>query len=229
MGAVLDLVTVLSDPMGVFTRVRERPRVVGPLAGLIVGALCVAVALRPFYEAGVQAAMAHLTPQQLEKAPSAATQATIGIVLYPLSYVPMLLVGALFLWINVLLLAGDANYHTLLSVLAYAFVSFLLFSAVSAVVLWLRGPESIVAMEDLRPALGLDLLYSGDSRFVGALLNAVNPFSVYGVWLTGVGVAVTQGTSRATGYTAAGISYFVAALILSGLATLQGAVGAPQS
>ena len=224
MDAVLDLVKVLADPTAVFTRVGERPRVLVPAAALVVVALGIAVSLRPFYEAAIQTVMSHLTPQQLEKAPSASIQATVGLVLFPLNVVVMLLVGALLLWINVSLLAGDAKYRTLLSVLAYSFVSFVFFSAV---VLWLRGPGSIASMEDLRPALGLDLAYAGDSPFLGALLNSINPFSIYGVWLAGVGVAVTHRVSRPTGYTAAGISYFVGALILSGLATLQGSGARP--
>ncbi len=227
MDAVLDLVKVLADPTAVFTRVGERPRVLAPAAALVVVALGIAVSLRPFYEAGIQTVMSHLTPQQLEKAPSASTQATVGLVLFPLNLIVMLLVGALLLWINVSLLAGDAKYRTLLSVLAYSFVSFVFFSAVSALVLWLRGPASVASMEDLRPALGLDLAYAGDNPFLGALLNSINPFSIYGVWLAGVGVAVTHRVSRPTGYTAAGISYFVGALILSGLATLQGGGARP--
>ena len=219
---MLDLLRVFSEPAMVFDRVREQPRVLAPAAALVVVAFGVAVSLRPFYEAGLQTAMSHLTPQQLERVPSAATQATIGLVLFPLNVVVMLLVGALLLWVNVSLLSGDARYGTLLSVLVYAFVSFVLFAVVSAAVLWLRGVASVTSMDDLRPAVGLDLLYHGDSPFLGALLNSVNPFSVYGVWLAGLGVAVTHRTSRATGYTAAAISYLVGSLVLSAFAALQG-------
>src|SRR5437762_3149047 len=155
MDAVLDLVKVLADPTAVFTRVGERPRVLVPAAALVVVALGIAVSLRPFYEAAIQTVMSHLTPQQLEKAPSASIQATVGLVLFPLNVVVMLLVGALLLWINVSLLAGDAKYRTLLSVLAYSFLSIVFFSAVCAVVLWRRGPASSASVEVLRPTLGL--------------------------------------------------------------------------
>ena len=121
---MLDLLRVFSEPAMVFDRVREQPRVLAPATALVVLAFGVAVALRPFYQAGT--------------------------------------------------------------------------------------------------ALGLDLLYDGDSPFLGALLNSVNPFSVYGVWLAGLGVAVTHRTSRATGYTAAAISYLVGSLVLSAFASLQG-------
>ena len=219
---MLDLVRVFSEPAAVFERVREQPRVLAPVAALVALAFTVAVSLRPFYEAGLRAAMSHLTPQQLERAPSAATQATIGLALFPFNVVVMLLVGALLLWVNVSLLSGEAKYRMLLSVLAYSFVSFGLFAVVSAAVLWLRGVDSVASMDDLRPALGLDLLYGGDSPFLGALLNSINPFSIYGVWLAGLGVAVTHRTGRATAYTAAALSYLVGSLILSGLASLQG-------
>ena len=221
MGAVLDFFRLLYEPTAVFERVREKPRFLEPTLVLIVIGLLIAITLRPFYEAAFEAARSHLTPQQLERAPRAATQATIGLVFVPVYTIFTLLVGALFLWVSVSVLGGEAKYRTLLSVLAYSFVTFLLYSLISATVLFLRGPSSVASMADLRPALGLDLAYSGESAFLSAFLNSINPFSILGIWLTGLGIAVTHRTTRGTGYAAATISFLVGSLILSGLASLQ--------
>lgn len=222
MGAALDLFKVLYEPTAVFERARERPRFWAPALTLVVITLLIALVLRPYYEAAFEAARSHLTPQQLERAPSATTQALIGLAFVPLNVVVTLLVGALLLWVCVSVLSGEAKYGTLLSMLAYSFVTFLLYSFISAAVLWLRGPASVASIADLRPPIGLDLLYGGENPFVSAFLNSINPFSMCGIWLTGVGIAVTHRTSRATGYTAAAIAFLVGSLILSGLAGLQG-------
>lgn len=221
MGAVFDLFRVLYEPTAVFERVREKPRFWAPAVTLIVIALLIATLMRPFYSAAFEATRSHLTPQQLERAPSAATQATFALAFVPVNTIVGLLIGALFLWICVSVLGGEAKYKTLLSVLAYANVTFILYSVITLVVLELRGPSSVAAMADLRPALGLDLLYSGDSTFLSVFLNSINPFTIAGIWLVGVGIAVTHRTSQNTGYAAAAIAFLLGSLIVSGLASLQ--------
>lgn len=221
MGAVLDLFNVLYEPTAVFERVRERPRFWAPTLTLIVIGLANAILLRPFYAAAFEAARSKLTPQQLERMPSAASQATIGLVFVPISIIAILLIGGLFLWVCVSVLAGEAKYKTLLSVLAYSFATFVIYSIITTVVLEMRGPSSVSSMADLRPAVGLDLVYGGESPFLLAFLNSINPFSIGGIWLTGVGIATTHRASRVTGYTAAAIAFLVGSLILSALAALQ--------
>src|SRR6266566_4273138 len=55
-------------------------------------------------------------------------------------------------------------------------------------------------MEDLQPALGLDLLVPGAKGLALALLRGINPFSLYGVFLTATGIAVTHKTSKGGAY-----------------------------
>jgi hypothetical protein len=87
----------------------------------------------------------------------------------------------------------------LLSVLTHAYFTFVLVSIVTALIVFVRGTETVTSFRDLRPPIGLDLLVPGATGFLGAFLNAINPFSIWGVWLTGVGVAVTHRISRGTG------------------------------
>jgi hypothetical protein len=221
MGAVLDLFRVLYEPAAVFERVREKPHFWAPALTLIVIGLIIAILLRPFYSVAFEAARSHLTPQQLERAPSAATQAMLALAIVPVNTIVGLLIGALFLWICVSVLGGEAKYKTLLSVLAYANVTFVLYSVITLVVLEMRGPSSVAAMADLRPALGLDLLYTGDSTFLSVFLNSINPFTIGGIWLAGLGISVTHRISRNTGYAATAIAFLLGSLLLSGLASLQ--------
>jgi hypothetical protein len=68
-------------------------------------------------------------------------------------------------------------------------------------------------MVDLQPALGLDLLAPDAKGFTLALLRGINPFTLYGVFLTAAGVSVTHQTSKGTAYAAATIQFLIALLL----------------
>jgi hypothetical protein len=68
-------------------------------------------------------------------------------------------------------------------------------------------------MLDLQPSLGLDLLAPDAKGFMLGLLRGINPFTLYGLFLTGLGVTVTHKTTKGAAYTAATIQFMVALLI----------------
>src|SRR5437867_4235529 len=90
------------------------------------------------------------------------------------------------------------------------------------VVLTVRGSESIGGVEDLQPALGLDLLAPGATGLTLALLRGINPFSLYGVFLTATGIAVTHKTSKGGAYTAAIVQLLVTLLVTGVLSGMRG-------
>jgi len=140
----------------------------------------------------------------------------------PINVLLILLIGAGLLWVLTALTGSDARYRMLLSVLAHASVTLVLVTMVSALIVFVRGTETVSSFSDLRPAIGLDLLAPGATGFLGSYLNAINPFSIWGVWLTGVGVAVTHRTSRGTGVVVAAVAYLIGAAIFAVLQSLQG-------
>jgi len=177
--------------------------------------------MRPFYEAGIRGMMANLPPEQAARV-DPSRQTLIILIFTPINVIVALLLGAGFLWVLTSLTGNEARYKLLMSVLAYAYVTFVLVSIVSSVVLYVRGVESVTSLRDLRPAIGLDLFAPSASGFVAGLLNAINPFSIWGVWLTGVGVAVTHKISRGTGIAIAAVAFLLAASISALLQSLQG-------
>src|SRR5438093_109981 len=64
------------------------------------------------------------------------------------------------------------------------------------IVLMMLGTGGIASMVDLQPALGLDLLAPDAKGFTLALLRGINPFTLYGVYLTAVGITVTHQTAK---------------------------------
>lgn len=221
MGAVLDVVNVLHEPTAVFERVREKPRILIPYVVIVVALLVIAIAMRPFYEAGIRGMVANLPPEQAARV-DPSRQSLFILVFTPINVIIALLLGAGILWVLTSLTGNEARFKVLMSVLAYAYVTFVLVSIVSAAVLFTRGAESVTSLRDLRPPIGLDLFAPNASGFVAGLLNAINPFSVWGVWLTGVGIAVTHRIARGTGITVAAVAFLIAASISALLQSLQG-------
>ena len=213
MDAVLDLFRVLFEPAAVFGRVREKPRFLAPFLTLAVITVVIGVVQLPFVKAAMTAQFTQTPNMTPEQAQTALKFAPIGVVIAPIAYCLLLLLNAFILWVGVSVFGGEAKFGTLLSVTTYASISYTLLQIVGVVVLMMRGTGGIASMVDLQPAVGLDLVAPDAKGFVLALLRGINPFTLYGLFLTSVGVAVTHQTSKATAYTAATIQFLIALLL----------------
>ncbi len=222
MGAVLDLVRVLFEPTAVFERVREKPRFLAPFLALAVAIIVISVVQLPFTKAALSAQFSQMPNMPPEAAQRALSFASIGIVFAPIVYCLILVINALLLWVLVSVVGGEAKFGTLLSVTTYSSISYILLTVVGLVVLTMRGTEQVSGMEDLQPALGLDLLAPGSKGLTLALLRGINPFSLYGVFLTATGIAVTHKTSKGSAYTAAIVQLLVTLLVTGALTGMRG-------
>jgi hypothetical protein len=213
MDAVLDLFRVLFEPAAVFGRAREKPRFLAPFLTLAVITVVIGVVQLPFVKAAMTAQFTQTPNMTPEQAQTALKFAPIGVVIAPIAYCLFLLLNAFILWVGVSVFGGEAKFGTLLSVTTYASISYTLLQIVGVIVLMMRGTGGIASMVDLQPAVGLDLVAPDAKGFVLALLRGINPFTLYGLFLTSVGVAVTHQTSKATAYTAATIQFLIALLL----------------
>lgn len=223
MSAVLDLFNVLHEPMAVFLRVKERPRILLPWLALSVLLMALAYATVPYQAAAMEAFRASLPAEQAARMGAAGgPSAARTLIVPPVITIIGLLIGAGLLWIGVSIVGGQARYRALLSVLAYCFITYVLFQAVTAAVLMVRGVGAVSSFADLRAPVGLDLLAPGAGLFLGTFLNGINPFSVWGVWLCGTGVSITQETSRGTGIVIAAVAFLIGLLLVSAPTLLMG-------
>src|SRR6266498_2085833 len=101
-------------------------------------------------------------------------------------------------------------------------ITYVLFAVVGIVVLKVRGMQAITGFADLRAPLGLDLLTPNAGLYVGTVLNGINPFSVWGVWLAGTGSSITHGTSRSTAIAVTAGAFFICLLIIAAPTLLLG-------
>jgi membrane protein, antimicrobial resistance system len=222
MSALLDLLKILYEPTAVFERVREKPRFLAPFAGLAVAVIVLGFLQLPYTKAAMTAQFSQMPNLPPEAAQRAMSFAPIGLIVAPIFFAIVLLLNALVLWVLVSVLGGEAKFATMLSVTTYAAIAFVLLSAIGLVVLMTRGPGAITGMADLQPALGLDLLAPDAKGFTLAFLRGVNPFTLYGLFLTATGIAVTHRTTKGTAYTAAVIQLLITLLVTAALSGMRG-------
>lgn len=217
MGGVLDLFNVLYDPNAVFARVKEKPRFWGPFLGLAVLQVAITVLMIP-YSRALMAAMVQARGGA-GAAPSWAVY--VGVVTAPIFLAIGLLLGAAVLWILVSMLAGEASFRHLLSVATYVGVTGILMTVASLAVLKLSGGR-VQTPADMRPGFGLDLLAPNATGFLKTLLWMVNPFTLWGLVLTGLGVAGTHNASKGSAFTIATVAFVINALIAAAFSLLGG-------
>ena len=220
MNAVLDLVKVVYDPGAVFERLREKPSFWRPFIAICVVQLVLGVLQLPYTKAAMAAQFAQMPARAGGGAPDPSKFATIGLLFVPIGLLLLFLISAALLWVLVSVFAGDARFATLLSVATYVGITFVLLSVAGLATLMLKGVQGITSPADLQPALGLDLLVPEAGRFTTALLKAFNPFSIWGVILTAIGIQTTHRTSKGTAYTVAAVAFVIGTLIGAGFAML---------
>lgn len=212
-GAFLDVFKVLFDPTPVFTRINQKPTILYPWLVISALVLVITILTRPYNDAAMAAMRASLPPEQAARmGGGGGAMRLVGVPIFTFIFAA---IGAGLLWIGVAISATQARYKTLLSVLLHANMTYVLFAALTAVVLMLRGVAAVTSMADLRPPLGLDLLLPNASLYLGQVLNGINPLSAWGVWLCGTGIAITHGVSKSTAIIVTAVVYVLALLIMS--------------
>jgi hypothetical protein len=211
----IDVIKVLYEPGQVFERVRTRPSFLAPFLTIIAMQCVLFVINLPYLKVAIQAQIATAAPGR----PVPSTGVLVGFGLGGLVFVLalILVITGLILWVlSSVLGGGEAKFSTMLSVASYSAIpSAILLSVVGTIVVHLQGTAQLTSPNDMQPALGLDLLSPGAKGFIGAVMKGINPFSIWAVVLTAIGVQTTQRVSKNSAYTIA-IGAFVIGLLIAG-------------
>jgi hypothetical protein len=219
--AWVDVVKVLFEPGAVFERVRSGPAFLAPYAAVMVVQIILFFVNLSYFKIALQNQMAAQAAGRPLPGDALLVIFGLGILLIILTLI--VFISAFLLWVLVSLFGGEAQFVTLLSVALYSAVpSAILLAIVGAIVLHIQGPGQLTSPQDMQPALGLDLLAPGAKGFMAAVLKGINPFSIWGVALTGIGVSTTHRLSKGTGYTVAVVGFAIALLIGGTLASVFG-------
>ena len=221
--AWLDVANVLFEPGAVFERVRARPSFLAPYLTIIAVQVIIFFVNMPILQAAIQAQMAAAGAPAGGAGPSTGMLVGFGLGFLLIILTIVFLISGVLLWVLVSVFGGDGKFTTLLSVSLYSAVpAAALLSIVGTIVLHVQGTAGITSPQDMQPALGLDLLSPGAKGFVGAILKGINPFTVWGLFLTAIGVSTTHRLSKGTGYTVAIVSFVISLLIGGSLAAVFG-------
>jgi hypothetical protein len=217
--SILDVVKVLYEPTAVFERVREKPSFLLPFIAICAVQIVLYFVNMPFMKAGMAAQMA----QRPAGGPDPSQFLWIGAIFIPIGIGIALLLGGLILWMLVSMFGGEGKFGTLLSVSTLASVpSVILLGIVGTIILRMQGVGEITSPQDMQPAIGLDLLVPGATGFVGAALKAVNPFGIWGLVISAIGVYTTHRLSKQSGYIIATIGFLIGVCIAGMFAAFFG-------
>jgi membrane protein, antimicrobial resistance system len=225
MDAVWDLVRVLFEPTAVFERIRERPKFLVPAIAVGVLFTIVGYLMLPYRLASMAPQMAQVAAQNPNAAAQMEKFQSIGVFLAPIFIILFMVIVAVVLWLLVTLIAGgDAKFKTLLSVVTYTALPAFFLQVAGFLVLKMKGVESVTSPLDLQPPLGLNLLTPNVSGFLVGVLAGINPFTIWGMILTAIGIQVTHRTSKGSAYTVA-IIVTVLGLLFAGVGTMLASRG----
>jgi len=105
----------------------------------------------------------------------------IGAIFVPLGIGLILVIAGGLLWVLVSIFGGEAKFGTLMGVSALSAIpSTILLSIVGTVVIHLQGTGQITSMQDLQPALGLDLLIPAHGSWAQCSRGSIR--SAFGDW-----------------------------------------------
>jgi hypothetical protein len=217
-----DVFKVLYEPGAVFERVRAQPRFLIPFATIIVIQCALFFVNLSYLKVAIAAQMATAAPGR--PVPGTGVLIGFGVGFTIIIIGLLLLISGLVLYVGSSVVGGgEAKFGTLLSVAVYSAVpSTIVLTLIAVIVVHLQGTGQLTSPQDMQPALGLDLLASGAKGFVGGMLAGINPFTLWTLVLTAIGVATTQRMSKGTAYAVATASFVVVWLIASGLRALNG-------
>jgi len=219
------LVRVLYAPSAVFEEQQEKPTWFLPW--LIVMILCVAVS---FWELPYSQRAMELAIQAIPNAPQLTdaqlrSRATIGLAFLPVVFLILALVNAGILYLAVSITGSRARFKGLLSISVFAQIMIPIALILQGIILRMRGApgDAITSVADAQPALGLNVLVTADSagKFLSAILSGIGPLSLWGLFITAVGVMRLEKVKKSAAWTAAVASFVVMLLIGAALASLQ--------
>jgi hypothetical protein len=222
----LRVLRVPFSPGAVFSEMVAKPAWFVPW--LTISLICVLIGILtlPYTERIMDIAMA--TRAQGQQIPAAAKK--IGMIFaflgLPILALFLSLIGALIMWVTLMLSGGKVRFSGLLSASVFAKVM-LAFQSLITVLIWkMRGAPAaaIQTMADAQVAIGADLLLPGDnpvSPFLRVLLGAINPLSIWGLVITAIGVMVLEKQSKGSAWTAVIVAFAILVLISAVLAGKQ--------
>lgn len=190
-------VWTFTSPSRLFADIEAKPAFLEPWVWVAIFSLVSAHLYFPIQAAIMKMGMANLSPEQLEKSLEAMEKfrllGYVGAAIVPLIG---LLVFSLLGYIAVALISESSSYKSYLTLFSYAYLIPILGGLLSAILVRLRGVESIKSVRDAQVSFGLGFLVPEGSKLLSALAASLEVFDIWFFILMGLGVGVLFRMSR---------------------------------
>jgi hypothetical protein len=217
---LLRLIRAPFAPTGVFEELRAKPAFWLPWLVLSVVLVVLAVINLPFSEHATRIAI----EAQGRPAPaSLGPLKVIWLVAPPVVLLIGLLIEGALLYFALMVTGVAARFKAMMTVAVFVAPVVFYQGIVTSIVLRMRGLDTMQSVRDMQVSFGLDLLTSPDAHlggFVRGVLTGINPFAIWGLVITALGVAVIEKAPSGKAWTAAIVAFLVGLLIQAALSSL---------
>lgn len=199
----------LWSPGELFNSLRDRPNVILPLLIASILSVALSFSMMPLVmkvatnslPEGLPAGQIETFYRQIE------IGQRISLCLVPIILLVKTLFSALVLTMLTIVVAGEAGFKKIFSLLSYTNLIMVLEGFFALLILNLRGVEQIARPADLQVRLGLDVFINTGSVALNSALNAVNLFEIWYVSLLVIAIGCSFKCSKKKAATI-GITYW---------------------
>jgi hypothetical protein len=189
-GFLSSIVDIFADPFKVFARIDAglswwKPYILVTVVTMIISYLAL-----PLQQKLVELNPKGLSEEQLQKAVEGYGKfAPLGLIMVPIGMIVvyLLIAGVVHLVINIM--SSRSNFKKTLSLISFCAVITLIEQIISAVVLRMRGVESIESAADLKFSLSLAPLLGDGKGLLNAVLQSLSIFSIWYYVVLVLGIA----------------------------------------
>ena len=196
----MKVLEIFFDPSAVFNRIQIRPNWLVPFVVAVLLGIASVFLISPTMELlFLRTAPPELTEEMKQRALEMIRYSRyFGVATTPLIILIKWTLTSFLLYAFAVLFGAETSFRKTLSVLAHASIISALESALSTLVLFINGAESIRSAQDIQPSLlSLGSMFSGDlNPAVQVLLQNLSILTFWYLGLLVVGMAITARMSR---------------------------------
>jgi hypothetical protein len=217
---LLRLIRAPFAPTAVFEEQRDKPTFWLPWLVLSALFAIVMVFMLPI---SIQAARAAAAAKGAPLPDSALSIIRVSSLLGPaVGLLIGVMIGAVILYFVLMVTGAEARFKGLMTVSIFVAPITVLQTALTTVMLRMRGIETIQSPADAQQSLGLDLMFPVDftqaHRALAALLRGIGPFEIWALVITALGLMALEKVPKNKAWTAAMVSFVIGLVIRAGSA-----------
>ena len=204
------LIDVFVSPGALFTRLRDRPHWLIPLLALCIVMVAQQYVLYPFTQRAMLGSINDQMPAAMAQAYREGAHKPFGVMnaISPLFGVAIfMLLGAGILTGLAAMFTGKGGFKALFASLAYAKLITIPALVLSALVVYLRGLDSVNSMVDIMWTIG-PAIFIGENKLLFNIFSQINLFEIWYLIVLVIAVRKVTGNNGA-GATAAVVIYWL--------------------